>query len=345
MPQKIAAYLPNFTKILCVAGLLIGGNIASFCQNNLRSIPFYPDWKKGTTYYFQLTEIEKNVLSNPAVTMDSTSTKLKFEVIDSTQTGYTVKWTYNPDKIDWSYYKLAPNELVYNPNESVFFIYENIYKNLLKFAKKEVIYHTSPSGELLEIVNWEAIANNIKQHYQEILQNLDERVDTNTLQKNEAIQEFLEEMSTQKGIENNLFEELSLFHYFYGRTYFTKRPNSFNFFLEDYYPTIFYQDIFYVDNINEKATVCTLIRDRAYDDNVLKKMLYQNLTEGIQFDPKALRKLKKSLKIHIYESSRVKYQMQLNIPLKIEHKITLKRTIGNTQEDVFNYLQIDWLKE
>lgn len=172
-----------------------------FSQIDSTKVAFVSYWSMGDSYDFKISKINKQWKKGELVKDQKQEYIANFTVIDSTETSYTINWTFENDL--GSTYNI-PDELL---------------EKFSKYKLTEVIYKTSELGDLVEIVNWKEISELMGSMFQDVIDVLgkEDKSKKETLQK--AMQPLLEVYSSKQGVEELLLKELQYFHYPMGLEY------------------------------------------------------------------------------------------------------------------------------
>lgn len=130
----------------------------SACVFNLRSqtdssaVPFVAYWSTGDSYNFRVTKVKQTWRDDKLVKNDSTQYIANFEVIDSTEKSYKIRWTFE-------------NNLV-----STYQIPEKLLEKYPECKRTEIIYTTTENGEFVAIENWEEYGKMMKDVFDVIIE-------------------------------------------------------------------------------------------------------------------------------------------------------------------------------
>ena len=65
------------------------------------AVPFVAYWAIGDSYNFRITKIKKKWINKKQVRDDSSSYIANFQVLDSTENGYTIQWSFKTNLGDF----------------------------------------------------------------------------------------------------------------------------------------------------------------------------------------------------------------------------------------------------
>jgi hypothetical protein len=199
--------------ILAMTTLVAG----AFCQTDTSSVSFVAYWSVGDSYDFRIRKTSEQWSGDSLTKNDISEYTANFEVVDSTDTSYTIVWTYT-------------NELV-----NTWDIPEELLDDLSKYELTEVVYTTTEMGEFKEIENWEELGEMMRSMFADVFRILakDSREDYDRMM--ETAQPLMDMYSSRQGVEQVIFPELQLFHYLFGAMFTVGDTLAF----EDHFPNLF----------------------------------------------------------------------------------------------------------
>ncbi len=101
---------------------LIALTVGAFCQDDTTSVSYVAYWSVGDSYDFKVRKTSMQWTGDSLTKDEISEYTANFEVVDSTETSYTVVWTYS-------------NELV-----NTWDIPEEMLDELSKYEMSEVVY-------------------------------------------------------------------------------------------------------------------------------------------------------------------------------------------------------------
>ena len=104
---------------------------SGFSQSKSMTVPFVSYWALGDTYNFKVSKINEQWKEDKLIKIDTTAYLANFEVIDSTENSYKIKWSFQ-------------TQLVNNIELS-----DRVLEKLAKYQMTHVIYRTSSLGQRL----------------------------------------------------------------------------------------------------------------------------------------------------------------------------------------------------
>jgi hypothetical protein len=152
-------------------------------------------WKKGESKKYKIIHSKEKGSSNEQKNTTTSSYEALIKVIDSTETSFTIEWTYK--------------------NFTITGVAENTLTSLNALMEgQRIVYKTDDVGMFSELVNWQEIRDFALKTYE------------NTIQKKSNNKEFIAALSQIKTIFNSkeniealLIKEVQLFHSPYGIEY------------------------------------------------------------------------------------------------------------------------------
>ncbi|WP_405562209.1 hypothetical protein [Polaribacter sp. Asnod6-C07] len=203
-------------KILLFAFILLCQNL-SFSQTDSTTVSFVAYWSLGDMYEYKVSKIQQQTKEGKLVKDRKSEYTALFEVIDSTETSYTISWKYE-------------NDLGNNYN-----IPEELLEKFEKYEFTEVKYKTSETGEFLEILNWQEVSTLLSAMIDDVVIVLgaEDKEMEKVLEK--SMKPIKAMYATQQGIEKLVIKELQYFHFPMGYefntnetlTYVDQLPNMF----------------------------------------------------------------------------------------------------------------------
>ncbi|MDM8002789.1 MAG: hypothetical protein QUS66_07705 [Bacteroidota bacterium] len=169
-----------------------------FCQDDTTSVSYVAYWSVGDSYDFRVRKTSMQWTGDSLTKDEISEYTANFEVVDSTETSYTVVWTYS-------------NELI-----NTWDIPEEMLDELSKYEMSEVVYTTTEMGEFIGIENWEELSQMVRSMFNDIFRIIAKDSGTDHDKMMQAAQPFLEMYSSKEGIEQMVLPELKLFHFPFG---------------------------------------------------------------------------------------------------------------------------------
>lgn len=284
-------------------------------------IPFVAYWSKGDTYNYKVTKILKKWINEEQVKNDSSSYVATFKVLDSTETNYTIQWSFETNLGDFQ-------------------IPLSLLEEYPQYKTTKVIYTTDELGQFIEIKNWKKIAQSMKGLKKELAKSFAKKTGTD-LETIEKELPFLDIYATKEGIEMLILQELMYLHSPFGAEY----PADYPTYYEDLLPNLFggspikASGKIYLQSYDLEKEYCTLIQELEADGKDVARALnevYQHASP----DKKALMK-KAQLEMRDYNLFSCYYYP--GVPTFIETKRYIKVYLGAVSSDGLNIIRIELL--
>lgn len=183
------------TSLLLVLIALTAG---AFCQDDTTSVSYVAYWSVGDSYDFRVRKTTMQWTGDSLTKDEVSEYTANFEVVDSTESSYTILWTYS-------------NELV-----NTWDIPEEMLDELSKYELSEVVYTTTELGEFTGIENWEELAEMMRSMFNDVFRIIAKGSEEEFDKLMQAGRPFLEMYSSKEGIEQMVLPELRLFHFPFG---------------------------------------------------------------------------------------------------------------------------------
>jgi len=284
----------------------------SFSQADSTSVSFVSYWSIGDSYDFKITKINQEWKNDEMVKDQTNSYVANFTVIDSTDTSYTIKWSYENQLQNFSQ---LPEELV---------------KNFSKNQVTEIIYKTSEVGDFVEVVNWKEISNQMNQMIDEVVDFVTKNDKSLRISVAQTMQTFRKIYSSKEGIEGFILKELQYFHFPMGLEFETTEP----FVYEDELPNMLggnpikADGKMYFESVDFEEGFCIFKQELNLNEADTKAMLKLVYTQ-MQMDKAEIDRIMESTKFIINDINHFEYYFYPGIPHKIE---TSRETIFNLKE-------------
>jgi len=181
--------------LLSPLGLCAQTDSLGSAADTLARIPFIAYWSTGDVYKFDVQKIDIRTKNGAETKNDTSSYTGVFEVMDSTETDYRIKWSFEGSSplagaLDKSTISALNDAEIY-----------------------EVIYVTDELGTFRQIENMEELQRSAGKTIEALLAGpLKEMPDSARM----MMEPLLRSMTTPAFIESNLLPELKLLHYPYG---------------------------------------------------------------------------------------------------------------------------------
>ncbi len=303
----------------CVAGLI-------HAQTDTTHYPFVAYWGIGDTYNFRVSKIKLNYVNDSLVKADTTTYTSIFEVLDSTEEGYLIGYTFG-------------NE--YYSTETVS---PEITAALTSFDLSSITYTTNAHGQFLALKNWKPFAHAMRAALDMgIAQTIaHQRVDTALF--HEIMAPLISAYTTEQGIWNKLVGELQHFHLFYGYTYVNgdtlRYEDSFaNMFGGAPFPVESKLHIERTDYANDYVVMRHYNTLTPAGQDIFKETLKQVYPSLLQRDPQGF----EEISLDIQDDNWYAYYYYPGIPARIENDRWTTVTVSGKKTVNQERLIVDWI--
>ena len=286
-------------KTLLTLALVLNAFIG-FSQSDTTMVPFVSYWSLGDSYNFQVTKVKQRYKEGNLTKNDSTVYVANWQVVDSTETMYRIKWTY---ETDLKKYKLP----------------ENILNGLSKYSTTEVVYTTSEVGEFKEIENWEEISKKMTSLFSELISEGGQGDAALSAELEKAFKPMMAMYSSKEGIEQLVFKELMLFHFPFGLEY----PKDEVIEYEDKLPNMMGgspirgNSKLYFEEVDFDDSYCVMVKEMELNPEDTEKMIL-TVMKKMGIKKKDLKKVMNSSKFVINDKTVMQYYYYPGVPLRIE---------------------------
>lgn len=295
-------------KILMIIVILaITTNL--FSQIDSTKVAFVSYWSIGDSYDFKVSKIKQQWKEGKLTKDRKQDYVANFTVIDSTESSYTVKWSFENDL--GNTYKIP----------------EKLLNKFSKYKITEIEYKTSEVGDFIEILNWKEVAQTMNNMFDDIIEVLGEEDDKKKKALKTAMQPFKQIYSSKQGVEQLVLKELQYFHYPMGLEYDITKPLIYNEELPNMFggKPIKAKAKLYFENVDFKDGFCVVKQEMSLDPNDTKEILKQ-VFKKMKLGDKGIKKALKSAVFQIEDRNVYEYYYNPGIPHRIE---TLRETIIN----------------
>ncbi|GEM_PF-4599760 len=164
--------------------------------------PLVAYWDEGEIFDFRVTKVKSILKDDHSISSDTLSYISRFEVVDSTESQYTIKWSY--DGYD--------KNVITHPNL-------RFLPELANYKAVEVIYTTDELGALDELQNGEVIGKSMKERLVDYTEKFNRQGLSNEF--------WFRLYESPTGLLYSVFKELTLFHNLFGLEYPIKEKISY----------------------------------------------------------------------------------------------------------------------
>lgn len=260
-------------------------------QADTTVVPFVAYWQVGDSYNFKISKFETQTQNGLVNKADTTFYYVNFKVIDSSEVGYKILWTYAVEE----QFEIANKEPDMDNSELPY-----------------IIYSTDELGSFVEIENWEKVAENL-------ITGLKEQLDK--ISTEEGKQMILDLYSSKESLELYVFKEIVYLHGPFGFEYEVGEVVEF----EEELPNIFGGDpvkgegFIYFEEVDFEEKFCVMVKEVKLDSDDAKDMIISFFKQsGIKENEMAKFISESDLQITDYD--RYEYWYYPGIPFKRESK-------------------------
>lgn len=272
-----------------------------FSQIDSTKVAFVSYWSIGDSYDFKVSKI-KQQWKEGLLTKDQKEDYIaNFTVIDSTETSYTVNWSYKNDL------------------GNTYEIPEELIDSFSKYELTEIKYKTSEVGDFLEVLNWKEVGEVMNSMFDDLIEILgkDDKKKYKALKT--AMQPLKEIYSSQQGVEQLVVKELQYFHFPMGLEYDITEPLIY----EDELPNMFggkpikANAKVYFEDVDFEEGFCVVKQEMSLDQNDTKEILKQ-VFKKMKLDNKGIKKALKTAVFKIEDRNVYEYYYYPGVPHRIE---------------------------
>lgn len=272
--------------------------LKSLAQTDTSKISFVAYWSVGDTMDFKITKVKKQWKNDELIKNDSTQYTARFEVIDSTDKSYKIKWTCKSTL--YSDFKLP----------------EQVAEKMSRYEINEIIYQTDELGAFRGIDNWEEIARMTEELFRLYIDYYSETQKIDKAKLAETMAPMMEAYKNKQSIESVIFKELALIHSPLGGEFGAKDTLRY----EAELPTIFSDQpckadaILYFEKVDFKDYYCELIQEQTLNPEDMV-MILTNLFQKMGVKESDLKAEMAKAKIEINDYSRWDFYYDPGIPI------------------------------
>lgn len=280
--------------------LLIGGRFQYVqAQHDSLGVSFIAYWSPGDIYEFKITKIKQEWNEAIMTKNDSSQYVAQFEVLDSTESSYKIKWRFKDGFLR-----------KYN-------IPKWIFEKIAKYEIDEIVYTTTELGEFVEIENWKSLGTKMKAFAIELMKLEDPEINKKELQHKMA--PIFEMYESKEGLEQLFFKEILHFHEPFGGQYPAKEIIEYK---EAIITPISEEPIkvdakLFIDSIDFDKKYCILINETKLNPDDTKRALL-GFFNRLDVKKDEIETALKTTKLDISDYFHYEYYYDPGIPIKIE---------------------------
>ena len=286
-------------KLLMVVMLIVTTNL--FSQVDTTKVAFVSYWSIGDSYNFKVSKINQQWKEGTLTKDQKQEYVANFTVIDSTQTSYTIKWSYENDL--GNTYKIP----------------EKLLNRFSKYKITEIEYKTSEVGDLIEILNWKEVGETMNSMFDDIVEVLGEEDEKKKETLKTAMQPFKQIYSSKQGVEQLVLKELQYFHFPMGVEFNITKPM----FYDEELPNMFggnpikAKAKLYFEDVDFDDSFCTFKQEMSLNPDDTREILKQ-IFKKMNLDDKGMEKAFKTAVFEINDRNTYEYYYNPGVPYKIE---------------------------
>lgn len=182
-------------RSILLSVLLLFVATSLFAQKD--SLRVVSHWKNTDIRSYKVTQVNSRNNDSGQMISDTVSYLFRFVVLDSTATGYRIKWEFDESPL----YDLL--------DEDEYDALQNQYGDLT------LIYTTDHNGVFKNIENWQDISRYYNIYYDSRYAEDAEKDSASVI---ESYKQMKEAISTREGVEAQLFNEMQFFHFPFGHS-------------------------------------------------------------------------------------------------------------------------------
>ncbi|EAY27547.1 hypothetical protein [Microscilla marina] len=269
--------------------------------HNSTKINFIAYWAKGDVYRFRVTKTKKKWEKDQLIKDQKNAYIARFEVIDSTEKGYKIKWSY---KNNLSKQLSIPQEL---------------RDKFTKYKFLDVIYTTNEYGEFQGIENWREISKMMEEMMQEIIKVAGAKLSTDAnIQLKKIMTPFLVMYKSKQGLEQQVFKELAFIHSPFGAQYNVVDSVQY----EDQLPNLFggapikADASLYFQSVDTAQQRCIMVQQLKLNPKDAMQMM-TNLLKKMGLTADKAKNILKNAQIDIRDHCKMEFYYYPGIPIKI----------------------------
>ena len=295
-------------------------------QSDTTFIPFVAYWALGDTLSFEVTKLDQRWEHDSLIKNDTSRYLARFEVVDSTESSYQIKWTYEQDL------------------RGTFGLPEPLLDQLRAYGEMEVLYTTTELGEFVGVDNWEEIGVAVRDLFVLLTDYLGEEDGVLSERFKETMQTMALMFSTKEGVEQLLLKELQVFHFPFGYEYSVEDTMRY----EEILPTV-------VGNNNIRADAslyftshdyewshCTFHQEMNLNPDDAKAFLLDFFRQ-LELENEEVEELLRTARYEIIDRNEYEYFYYPGIPVRIVTNREIIMEVGAEKGRRKDVMVIEWV--
>lgn len=280
--------------------------IAIAQDKDAESFPIVSYWSKGDVFNYKLTKLKTKISNGKTELQDSSIYNLTFEILDETDTSYTIKYTKVPSYI----YLFSPS----------------ILKENIDQISEEITYYTDEFGMLQGLKNPEETINTINDKMTKLLEIALYNAQNGEQANLDKTKNSLKNMLNEENVLSLIYKELTYFHFLYGYEFSSVEKVSY----EDVLPNPFGGEAFLADaeisvsSFDVENTTCTLNHLMTIKPEALKKFIY-GFVEKMNSSMNTAEKTQlKEMNFQISDNNSFQMDYDYGLPINIHTNRTIR---------------------
>ncbi len=269
------------------------------CQPDTNFVPVAAYWNVGDIHDFSVIKVKRKWIGKTLAQDDSSNYNAHFLVIDADSSSYTIQWSLKNYLFD----------RLQLPDQSRL--------KLQKYDSIRVVYKTDQFGAFREIINWRDLSKMINEMTDELIQAIGEtKAEAREVRK--SLQPLISVFSTQRGMEQLVFNELLMMHFPYGKQY----EKGKRYYYTEEIPIMVNSapatgnGVIFIRHANADSQRCELVKQmRILPDSVRKFLVNYYTSIGIR--PEAIASTVESSLVDVVEDDIYDYLYFPGTPLKV----------------------------
>lgn len=295
-------------------------------QTDTTSISYVAYWSVGDSYDFSVRKTSRQWSGDSLTKEDISEYTGNFEVTDSTETSYTIMWTFS-------------NEL-----SNTWDIPDELLAELSKYELTEVVYTTTEMGEFTGIENWKELGEMVRSMFADIFRIMSEGSQENYDRMMDLSRPVTEMYSTREGVEQLVFPELMLFHFPFGAMI----PVADTVKYDDHFPNLLggepirAEARLWFEEVDFEEERSLLVQESKLNPDDTKAFLNQFLAR-MGMEGEEMEKVVSEAVYKIETFNKYDYYYYPGVPVKIEFNRNISIDIGEQNNRRFDTITIELL--
>ncbi|WP_210466441.1 hypothetical protein [Rufibacter roseolus] len=290
-------------KKLLLLSIFILVQFLALAQKEQPEISFVAYWEKGDVYKFKVTKLKQQWKNGTLAQNDSSQYVVNFEVIDSTESSYLIKWSYK------------------NNVASTYDIPEALQEKFAKYDLTEIIYKTTETGQFVEVENWQQVADMMKSMFTDMIEvkAADNSISKADLEK--RLQPMITAFNSKEAVEQFVLNELQYLHFPFGAMFPTSKTVEY----DDELPNMFggnpikAKGKLSIESFDSEESRCVLVQQLKLNPKDTKEIVTLVLNK-MGLKEKEVKAAMKTAKFDITDLNKYEYFYYPGVPIKIETK-------------------------